>query len=303
MEAQSSGWRGKLAGFSLALSLFTVAWIAAAAFGSKFGWWSWKTGLGQMIGNVNAGYGRFLIIGAALLALAAIIISLIKAPRKKAFIVSLLSLLIAGTVAGRWLGFQAGALGLPPIHDVQTDWNMPIMPTEGLIAKRKEGGAENPIEKAPFIPAEVDAVWKGFGGKSVAQAQQDAEYDPGKHKSPDEAVYPEIRSLVASAYYEDTFQAALEVVKARGWEIVTVDPEKGRIEATETSTFFGFKDDIMIRVSMIDGYGLVDVRSTSRVGLSDLGMNAKRTASLLEDIKAAAIAKTKATESANPNGG
>jgi hypothetical protein len=294
MESTSSGWRGKLAGFSLALSLFAVAWVAAAAFGSKFGWWSWKTGLGQMIGNVNQGYGRFIIAGAALIAVIALLLSLIKAPRKKPFILALFSLLIAGTILGRWLGFQASALGLPPIHDVQTDWSMPIMPTEGLIAKRKAEGAENPIEQAPVIPAEVDAVWKGFGNKSVAQAQEDAEFDSGKHKSPEDAVYPKLDSLVASTYYEDTFAAAHDVVKARGWEIITADPETGRIEATETSTFFGFKDDILIRVSMVDGYGVVDARSVSRVGLSDLGMNSKRVASLLEDIKTATETKAKA---------
>ena len=285
MDAQTSGWRGKLAGLSLALSLFAVAWMAIAALGSKFGWWSWKIGLGQMIGNVGQGYGRFLILGAALLAFLALIFSLIKAPRKKPFILALVSLLIAGTVLGRWLGFQAGALALPPIHDVQTDWGLPIKPTEGLVAKRAAEGAENPIEEAPVIPDFVEANWKGYGNKPVSQAQEDAEYDPAKHKSPEEAVYPSINPVVSPLNYEQTFAAVHEVVKARGWEIITADAETGRIEATETSAFFGFKDDVLIRVSMIDGYGRVDVRSVSRVGLSDLGMNAKRAGSLLQDIE------------------
>ena len=61
-----------------------------------------------------------------------------------------------------------------------------------------------------------------------------------------------------------------------GWEIAAAVPQELRIEAIDTSLLFGFKDDVVIRVtSQADG-SRVDVRSLSRVGGSDFGVNAKR---------------------------
>lgn len=60
------------------------------------------------------------------------------------------------------------------------------------------------------------------------------------------------------------------------WEIVDVDKSKMRIEATDTTVWFGFKDDIVIRITSLDGKNRIDVRSASRVGLSDAGTNVKR---------------------------
>ncbi len=63
-------------------------------------------------------------------------------------------------------------------------------------------------------------------------------------------------------------------------------PEEGRFEATETSAFFQFKDDVVLRVRPSEtGEGsIVDMRSVSRVGVSDLGMNAKRVRAFLADL-------------------
>jgi uncharacterized protein (DUF1499 family) len=61
-----------------------------------------------------------------------------------------------------------------------------------------------------------------------------------------------------------------------GWEIVAADPATGRIEATATTLWFGFKDDIVVRVSASEQGSRIDVRSVSRVGRSDIGTNAKR---------------------------
>ncbi|MBU3919983.1 MAG: DUF1499 domain-containing protein, partial [Alphaproteobacteria bacterium] len=81
------------------------------------------------------------------------------------------------------------------------------------------------------------------------------------------------------------YAAALAAVESKGWTVVLAEPEEGRIEATETSYWFGFKDDIMIRVRSEEGGVRIDVRSASRVGLSDLGANAKRVRDLLDEIE------------------
>jgi uncharacterized protein (DUF1499 family) len=73
------------------------------------------------------------------------------------------------------------------------------------------------------------------------------------------------------------FQRAQEAVDALGWEVVTVEPQSGILEATETTAFFGFEDDVVIRVrSGEPGTSRIDVRSKSRVGRSDVGANAAR---------------------------
>lgn len=61
-----------------------------------------------------------------------------------------------------------------------------------------------------------------------------------------------------------------------GWKIVAAVPAEERIEATETTFWFGFTDDIVIRITTAGHRSLVDIRSVSRVGRSDAGTNAKR---------------------------
>jgi uncharacterized protein (DUF1499 family) len=71
-----------------------------------------------------------------------------------------------------------------------------------------------------------------------------------------------------------------------GLEVVDADAAEGRIEATATSLLFGFKDDVVVRVVPAPGGTKVDVRSQSRVGRSDLGVNAKRVRAFQEKLKA-----------------
>ena len=61
-------------------------------------------------------------------------------------------------------------------------------------------------------------------------------------------------------------------------------PAEGRLEATETTRWFGFKDDVVVRVSPTSDGSRVDVRSVSRVGQSDLGVNARRIRAFLDPL-------------------
>jgi len=69
-----------------------------------------------------------------------------------------------------------------------------------------------------------------------------------------------------------------------GWDLVAADATAGRIEATDTTFWFGFKDDVVIRVRPAHGGSRVDVRSLSRVGVGvgDVGTNAKRIRAYLD---------------------
>ncbi len=279
--AQSAGWRGKFAGFALALSVFSVLWFAIAAVGTKLGLWTWQFGLGQM----TIGWGPMLLMAAAGISVLAVIVSLIKAPRKQAFMLAFAALLISGLAFGRVAAFGAGAARLPPLHDIQTDWSEPIRPSDALAVEREATGALNPVEDDPVIIDGANSRWPGMGGRRVAEVQEAAEFDPETHKSPKQTPYPKIAPLVTDASPDAAYVAALGAVEARGWNVVLADPDDGLIDATEESFWFGFTDDIMIRVRSEGEGSRIDVRSTSRVGLSDLGANAKRVRNLLDEIE------------------
>jgi uncharacterized protein (DUF1499 family) len=280
-KPQSAGWRGKFAAFALGLSIFAVLWFVAAAVGTKLGLWNWQFGLGVM----TITWGPMLLMAAAGISVLAVIIALIKSPRKQALMLAVAALLISGLAFGRVAAFGAGAARLPPLHDIQTDWDNPIQPSDALVTEREATGALNPIEDAPVIAAAADGRWPGMGGRLVSEVQEEAEFDTATHESPKDTPYPMLAPLVTAAAPDAAYTAALAAVESRGWTVVLADPEAGTIEATEESFWFGFKDDVMIRVLSDEMGARIDVRSTSRVGLSDLGANAKRVRDLLDEIE------------------
>ena len=136
------------------------------------------------------------------------------------------------------------ALGLPAIHDITTDLDDPPR-FDAVVALR--ANAANSLE---------------YGGPDVAAAQR--------------AAYPDIETLVVGQPPGRVVELARETAEAMGWEVVAVDTDAGRVEATETTFWFGFKDDVVVRVRPGDDGTRVDVRSVSRVGGGDLGANAGR---------------------------
>lgn len=152
--------------------------------------------------------------------------------------------LIAAVTAGGPVLVVVSALRLPAIHDITTDLADPPR-FEAVVALRAD--VPNPLE---------------YGGPAVAEAQREA--------------YPDLETLALSHTLDQVVDWALEVTQQVGWEIVAVDRAAGRIEATDTTLWFGFKDDIVVRVRPATGGARVDVRSVSRVGVGDLGANAAR---------------------------
>ncbi len=86
----------------------------------------------------------------------------------------------------------------------------------------------------------------------------------------------DIKTIILSQPPEAVFSAALAAAKNMGWEIVASVPAEGHIEATATTPFVAFKDDVVIRVRAGQAGTLVDVRSKSRIGKGDMGVNAAR---------------------------
>ncbi|HMM67374.1 MAG TPA: DUF1499 domain-containing protein [Dokdonella sp.] len=136
------------------------------------------------------------------------------------------------------------AKSLPMIHDITTDTQRP---PEFVAILPLRAGAANPAE---------------YGGPEIAAKQAGA--------------YPDIRSQHLDAPPGEAFNRAEKAARAMGWDIVAADAGAGRIEATDTTFWYGFKDDVVIRIEPDAGGSRIDVRSVSRVGLSDVGKNAKR---------------------------
>jgi len=141
------------------------------------------------------------------------------------------------------------ARGTPPIHDITTDTSDPPRFVDALASR---SGAANPSE---------------YGGSAVADQQRRA--------------YPDIQPLELPLEAGAVFDRVVAAVQSLGWELVGSDRASGRVEAVDTTFWFGFKDDVVIRITPNAGGSRVDVRSTSRVGVGDLGTNARRIRRLL----------------------
>jgi uncharacterized protein (DUF1499 family) len=71
-----------------------------------------------------------------------------------------------------------------------------------------------------------------------------------------------------------------------GWELVDAAASEGRIEATASTSYLGFKDDVVIRIETVNGGTAVDIRSKSRMGKGDMGANAKRVRAFSKNLLA-----------------
>ncbi len=149
---------------------------------------------------------------------------------------------------------QLLAQKVPPIHDITTD-------------------TVNPPAFVDVLPLRADAPNPpDYAGEEVASQQR--------------AGYPDIRSVEITKTPAEVFAAALQVVEASGWELVGSDEASGRIEAVATTQWFGFKDDVVVRIQPgRAGMSVVDVRSKSRVGRSDIGANAARIRGFLSALQ------------------
>jgi len=131
----------------------------------------------------------------------------------------------------------------PPIHDITTDLSDPPVFTH---APTLRGSDSNSLAVKP----------------DTLGVQREA--------------YPDLESLRSERSANNAYRHALEVATGLGWEIAWQDPEAGYIEAVDTTAIMAFKDDITIRIRSSAEGSVVDLRSVSRVGVGDIGANAKR---------------------------
>jgi Protein of unknown function (DUF1499) len=169
----------------------------------------------------------------------------------------LVGIIVGGVIAGYVVAQFSKVQSLPYIHDITTDTANP--PTFVALADARKA-SPNGLE---------------YKGAEISEKQKQA--------------YPDIVSMPSHLSPAELFVIAEAAARAAGWEIASEDPKTGRIEATATTLIYGFKDDIVIRIAAAAGGSLLDMRSTSRVGLSDVGANAKRIRAFIASLKAAGV--------------
>jgi len=165
---------------------------------------------------------------------------------------SVVAIVIAiGTIAVplRW---QLAAKAAPPIHDISTDLQNP--PSFSAILPLRQGAA-NGLDR----PAATNAAQRQF--------------------------YGDIQPITLPMPREEVFEEAYELMQEREWQVINADKDKGIIEATDSTPWFGFKDDVVVRLTPWGSGTRVDMRSVSRIGVSDIGTNAKRVRDYLNDLK------------------
>ncbi|MGC9368357.1 MAG: DUF1499 domain-containing protein [Paracoccaceae bacterium] len=105
---------------------------------------------------------------------------------------------------------------------------------------------------------------------------------PAANAGPQRAAYPRVVPLDLPVPAAEAFDLAADLVRARGWEILSEDGVQ--IEAVATSFLYGFPDEVVIRVSETDTGARIDMRSRSRIGQIDRGANARRITAFLDDL-------------------
>jgi len=167
--------------------------------------------------------------------------------KRRGFIFSLLGLLIVVPMVLYMQYWKEAKQTLPPIQDITTDM-------------------ENPPS---FWYAPNSRIYGGF---EVASWQEEA--------------YPDIQPLIFPFSADKTFDHVVELIRRRGWQLWEPNREDMHVEATESTFWFGFSDDVVIHITELDeNSSRIDMRSTSRFGTGgDGGTNAKRIDSFFRDL-------------------
>lgn len=230
------------------LGIAALLALVLSGFGVRWGLWNFRTGFSIL--RIGAWSG----LAIAVLSLIACVIASMPPARRG------LGLAAAGLICGVLAfaipsSYQNKARSVARLHDVTTDTVNPPQ-FVALLPVREKAHARNPA---------------AYPGPRVAALQAKE--------------YPDIRPLTVGAPAGAVFDAALALAVDRGWDIAAVAPGAGRIEATARTFWYGFRDDVVIRVTKDGRMTRVDMRSVSRVGRNDVGANAARIRGYLAEFK------------------
>ena len=247
-------WLRRLSWLAFILCVGAVLAAVVAAVGSGQGAWHFRNGFTVLR------YAFYAAAGGAVLALIMLIAS---RRRAKFLLVNLVALVVAVSFLLYLGSMVRTARSVPAIHDTTT--NLDDVPQFSRLTVRADNLENIPDMDRPDLAAlPPEERWKAV------------------HRQ----AYGDIRPVTLQVTPAQAIERAEALARQRGWEIARSDPAAGVLEATDTTRFFRFKDDVVVRARPApDGRGtVVDIRSISRVGVSDVGVNAARVRSFLADL-------------------
>jgi uncharacterized protein (DUF1499 family) len=233
---------------ALILAIVAVALLASGPLGWRAGWWHFRIGFFYLMP-----WSAYCGLAAAAVAIIALVLGRrINAGRHIA--IGVIAFVIGAAIAYvPWHYSQMRGV-FPSIHDITTDWENP--PQFHAILPLREAEKANPV---------------AYEGAKISDLQKKA--------------YPDIAPLTLEAAPAEIFSRGLKTAEQLGWTIVAIDPAAGRIEASQRSRWFGFTDDVVIRIAAAGSGSRVDVRSVSRDGRGDFGVNAARVRGYLAALR------------------
>lgn len=229
----------------LYISIFIAFLFMMSGYGYQWGIWSLGVGFSILRYSAYAAIAFFLISLGT--------IWFYRKSSASTITYLVISVIVTFIISGSALYWQHKAQSVPPIHDITTDM---ANPPEFVAILRLRADAPNPPE---------------YEGAEIARMQREA--------------YPQLQSLYLNEDLQNVMDRAVMIVVNRKWQLVAINRNDGRIEATEKLPWFGFSDDIVIRFTEEDEMTRVDIRSKSRIGRSDIGVNANRIERFLRDLE------------------
>ncbi|HEX8645007.1 MAG TPA: DUF1499 domain-containing protein [Allosphingosinicella sp.] len=250
-------WAARLAAVAAVLAFGAVAAAWIGAFGSAEQWWHFRSGFFVL---------RCAFYAAAAGALLALLAAFARRRGGEGLgMINILSFVVAAGLLFYLYGLYRTAHSVPPIHDITT--NLEDYPRFYRLRVRDDNLAQVPSGGRP----ELDRMTPRDRWRTL-------------HRE----AYPDLRTVRVPWSVEETVRRAARIAGERGWEVATVDVRQGVMEAVDTTRFFRFQDNVVVRVTPITGGGegsMVDMRSISRVGVSDVGTNAERIREFLADLQ------------------
>ena len=223
--------------------------LGLAPLGWRLGWWHYGFGLYRLFPASGAMAGVAVALSLATLALG-------RSKLGPAALATLtLSLAIGASLLYAPLHYAHVRRNLPPINDISTD------------------AADRPAFQAVLAARAAESIDRtDMPEPRLSRLQQ--------------AGYPDLAPIRTVLPTKKALGEALAVAESMpGWTIVAVDAGAGRIEASQRSRWFGFTDDIAIRVAADAGGSRIDMRSASRKGTRDYGVNAARIRAYMAALK------------------
>lgn len=244
--ARRHHWSIWLSRLALLMGVLVVCIALLGAIGAGERWWDQPTGIKALTAAFFLGLGVILFT--------LLVLFYYRKEGRRIFWACIAALIFAGGYVG-YIALQIPKATANPLHDISTDLNNP--PRFTTLKPRDDNFKDIPgIDNPDYLGMDAFERWRAIHAE----------------------LYPDLKPLHVFQPVGLTIQRAEQIARENDWEIAMADPNNGRLEATEEVALQKFQDDIVVRaVPDNDGAGsFVDIRSVSRYGQSDLGVNARR---------------------------